>query len=383
MAEAAHPVRQTRRITVGSVPIGDGAPVSIQSMTNTDSADPEATLAQIRSLAALGCQIVRVTLPHRRAVGAFRRVCAESPIPVIADIHFQARLAVAAIEAGADGIRINPGNIGGPKALRQVAEAARTAGVPIRVGVNSGSLEEDLLRKHGHPTAQALCESALRHCRGLEDLGFQAIKVSIKASDVATTVQANRLFAAATDYPLHLGVTEAGTPARGTVKSAVGIGALLLEGIGDTLRVSLTAPPEEEIRVALRILEAVGLRQAEPDIVSCPTCGRTTVDLIDLVNRVEDELLRIRRSGGRIALRRIAIMGCVVNGPGEAREADLGIACDHTGGVLFRHGSVVRRLAREALLTGLLDEIRRNTAFPPSEMPAPPAPDGGSAATVC
>lgn len=356
-------MRATRQIHVGTVAVGGGAPVSVQSMTNTDTADTEATLAQIGRLAAAGCEIVRVTVPNRHAVEPFREICRSSPLPVIADIHFSAALAVAAIEAGAAGVRVNPGNLGGAAALRQVAEAARAAGVPIRVGVNSGSLEKDLLEAYGHPAPAALAESARRHCQALEAMGFSAIKVSIKASEVRTTVEANRQFAATTDYPLHLGITEAGTAAQGIIKSAVGIGALLLDGIGDTIRVSLTAPPEEEIRAALRILEAAGRRQAEPDIVSCPTCGRTAVDLIGLATAVEAAIDRIKAEGGRITLRRIAIMGCAVNGPGEAREADLGIAGDAQGGVLFRHGQIVRRLSEAELLPALLDEIRASTVY--------------------
>ena len=358
-------MRVTRQVHLGRVAIGGGAPVSIQSMTNTDSADPDATLAQVRSLAAAGCEIIRVAVPNRRCVASFATICRQSPLPVIADIHFSAELAVAAIEAGAAGVRINPGNLGGPDELARVAAAARAAGIPIRVGVNSGSLEKDLLETYGHPTASALAESARRHCRRLEAMGFQQIKVSIKASDVRTTVEANRLFAADTDYPLHLGVTESGTATRGIIKSAVGIGALLLDGIGDTVRVSLTAPPEEEIRAAIGILEAAGLREAWPDLVSCPTCGRTTVDLIRLVGEVEAAIAGIKAAGGRIELRRIAIMGCAVNGPGEAREADLGIAGEAHGGVLFRRGEVVRRLRETELLPALLEEIREHTVFRP------------------
>jgi (E)-4-hydroxy-3-methylbut-2-enyl-diphosphate synthase len=358
--------RVTRQIHVGRVAVGGGAPVSIQSMTNTDTGDADATLAQVRSLAAVGCEIIRAAVPNRRCLDAFAAICRASPLPVIADIHFSADLAVAAIAAGAAGVRINPGNLGGPDELRRVADAARAARIPIRVGVNSGSLEKDLLERYGHPTAAALAESARRHCRQLEAMGFDQIKVSIKASDVRTTVEANRLFAADTDYPLHLGVTEAGTAAGGIVKSAVGIGALLLDGIGDTIRVSLTAPPEEEIRAAIRILEAAGVREAQPDLVSCPTCGRTAMDLIRLVNEVETAIAGIKAAGGRIDLRRIAIMGCAVNGPGEAREADLGIAGDAQGGVLFRRGEIVRRLPEAELLPALLEEIRAHTVFAPS-----------------
>jgi (E)-4-hydroxy-3-methylbut-2-enyl-diphosphate synthase len=357
-------MRITRQIHVGRIPVGGGAPVSVQSMTNTDTGDAEATLAQIRRLAAAGCDIVRVAVPNRAVLASFAAICRESPLPVIADIHFSADLAVAAIASGAAAVRVNPGNLGDVKELHKVAEAARAARTPVRVGVNSGSLEQDLLAAYGHPTAEALAESARRHCQRLESFGFRDVKVSIKASTVRTTVDANRLFAADTDYPLHLGITEAGTAANGVVKSAVGIGALLLDGIGDTIRVSLTAPPEEEVRAAIRILEATGLRAAAPDLVSCPTCARTAGDLIGLTQAVEAAIADIKAHGGHIGLQRIAIMGCVVNGPGEAREADLGIAGDAQGGVLFRKGQIVRRLSEPELLPALLAEIHARTVYP-------------------
>lgn len=350
--------RKSRAIRVGSVQVGGGAPVSIQSMTNSDTRDTAATLEQISCLAEAGCEIVRVTLPSRDAVDAFGEICAASPLPVIADIHFNHRLALAAIAHGAAGVRINPGNIGGKDGIAAVTEAAGAMGIPIRVGVNSGSLEPEILARYGAATAEALVESALGHCRMLEEFGFRDIKVSIKASDVTTTVCATRLFAARTDYPLHLGITEAGARLGGIVKSSVGIGALLLDGIGDTIRVSLTAPPEEEIRVAIRILEAAGLRTAHPEIVACPTCGRCGIDLIGLVQRVEDAIEEMRRDGYTIPLRKVAIMGCVVNGPGEARDADLGIAGEPGGGVLFRKGVITGRVREDQLFDTLMAEIR-------------------------
>jgi len=359
--------RATRGLKIGPVPVGGGAPVSVQSMTNTDPGDPVATLAQIQELAGAGCDIVRVAIPTSEAVRALLKILKTSPVPIVADIHFDPRLAVRAIEAGAHGIRINPGNIGGPDAVRAVAEAAVKRHTPIRVGVNGGSLEKDILARFGGPTPAALAESALRHCKALESVGCRDIKVSLKSSDAWTTVAANRIFAARTDYPLHLGVTEAGTERAGVVKSAVGIGALLLDGIGDTIRVSLTAPPVHEVDAALRILEACGLREAAPEIVACPTCGRTQIDLIALTTAVEREISRIKAAGFRVGLRKIAIMGCAVNGPGEARDADIGIAGGNGRGVLFRNGEVVRSFPEHRLFEELMVEIRARTrpAVPP------------------
>ena len=354
-------MRRSRGLMLGTLRIGGGAPVSVQSMTDTDTRDVVGTCEQIRELALAGCDAVRVALPDQAALAALPGILAGSSIPVVADIHFDYRLALGAIRVGAHGIRINPGNIGSRDRVRQVAVAAAERGVPIRIGVNSGSLDQAVREKHGGATAQALCESALLACRMLEQDGCSGLKVSLKASDVATTVAACRLFATRTDYPLHLGVTEAGTLETGTIKSAVGIGALLLDGIGDTLRVSLTASPLEEVRVGIRILEAVGLREARPDIVSCPTCGRTRVALVPIVQALECEIARIKSSGGRIGLGKIAVMGCAVNGPGEAREADLGIAAGDGYGVLFRHGKVVRRVAENELLQTLLAEIAEAT----------------------
>jgi (E)-4-hydroxy-3-methylbut-2-enyl-diphosphate synthase len=297
-------------------------------------------------------------VPDAEAAAALPQIIVGSPIPVIADIHFDHNLALTAIDAGIHCIRINPGTIGNRSHLAAIARRAAAAGIPLRVGVNSGSLEREILDKHGGPTPEAMVESALRHCEFFEDLGCSQLKVSLKTSTVTSTVAAYRLFASATDYPLHVGVTEAGTVASGTIKSAVAIGGLLLEGIGDTIRVSLTAPPRDEIPVARKILEAAGLRAARPEIISCPTCGRTEIDLVPLVEAVEDEIERLKVAGKTINLDRIAVMGCVVNGPGEARHADIGIAGGRHNGVFFRDGKVIRKLAEEELLPALLAEIR-------------------------
>lgn len=338
-------MRRSRKIRLGSVEIGGGAPVSIQSMTNTDTSDVEGTMRQIRELAAAGCEIVRCTVPDMAAAEAYGEIVRRSPVPVVADIHFDADLAMAALDAGSPGIRINPGNLK-DSALKKLAERAGECGAVIRVGANSGSVRKSLLeelkksgRDEKQAMAEALCQSALEQCRLLEQYGFDRIKVSLKASDVPVCVAAYERFAAMTDYPLHLGVTEAGTPGRGVVKSAVGIGALLLRGIGDTIRVSLTAPPVSEVGAALRILESCGLRPAEPEIVSCPTCGRTTYDLVGAAEEVEAFVASLKASGRRVAMKKIAVMGCAVNGPGEARDADAGIAGAKNGEVvLFRHG---------------------------------------------
>ena len=335
-------------------------------MTNTATTDIEGTLAQIRELAAAGCDLIRVAVPDQAAVAALAHIVRQSPLPVIADIHFDYRLALAAIAAGAHAIRINPGNLGGPDRVQAVAAAARDAGIVVRIGVNAASLNDAQLAVGGGQRAAAMVAAAIEFCAAFEAAGCTALKVSLKASDVATTVAACRLFAAQTDYPLHLGVTEAGTPAAGIVKSAVGIGALLLDGIGDTIRVSLTAPPVEEVRAGIRILEAVGLREAAPEIVSCPTCGRTRIALQPLVEAVEDEIRRLKASGHTINLRKIALMGCVVNGPGEARDADLGIAGGDGKGALFRHGKVVRTVPEGELLAAFLAELRQHVSPPPT-----------------
>ena len=341
----------TRRIRLGGIPIGNGAPIAVQSMTNTPTQDVAATVAQIRRLEAAGCEIVRVAVPDEAAALAISDIRPQIRIPLIADIHFDYRLAVAAADNGADGLRINPGNIGGNDKVRKVVDAAIKRGLPIRIGVNAGSLEKDLLQKYGGATAPAMVESAMRHVALLEALDFHEIKISIKASDVPRTVEAYRLLAAATDYPLHLGVTEAGSLYAGTVKSALGIGMLLAEGIGDTLRVSLTRDPVEEVRVGFEILKALGLRQHGPEIISCPTCGRCDFDLFGVVEEVEKALLT------RPVPVKLAIMGCVVNGPGEAQEADIGIAGGVGQGILFRRGKVVRKVPQEKLVETLLEEV--------------------------
>ena len=359
--------RKTRKINVGSVAIGGGAPVSLQSMTNTCTADSAATLAQIRLLASSGCDIIRCAVPDEAALRALPEILAGSPIPVIADIHFDYRLALGAIKAGIHGIRINPGNIGSPDRVRAVAEAAGEAGIPIRVGANSGSLPKGLYDSKlasglapRDAMAQALAEAALEQVTLLEQYGFRQIKVSLKSSSVVSTVDACRRFAEISDIPLHIGITEAGIPAYGIIKSAVGIGALLMEGIGETMRVSLTADPVEEIRAGLRILEAAGLRRAEPEIVSCPTCGRTRIDLTRLATEVYDHVERLKQSGKRINLRKIAVMGCVVNGPGEAHDADIGLAGGDGKAVLFRSGTVIATLPEQEALEQLKNEIGKH-----------------------
>ncbi|MCF6174405.1 MAG: flavodoxin-dependent (E)-4-hydroxy-3-methylbut-2-enyl-diphosphate synthase [Victivallaceae bacterium] len=340
--------KQRRQITVGNILIGGGAPVSIQSMTNTDTRDADATLQQIEELFSVGCQIIRVAVPDMIAVAVLPEIIAQSPIPVLADIHFDYRLALGAIAAGVHGLRLNPGNIGDQTKIAKVAECAGEAGIPIRVGANSGSLPQDLLESklangmsHADALAESLVESVLEQCNILENYGFNAIKVSLKASDVPVTLQAYRKFAQLSDYPLHIGITEAGTLKRGTIKSAVGIGALLLDGLGDTLRVSLTAAPIEEVKLAKTILECAGIRQAYPEIVSCPTCGRTEIDLISLAEKVEGLVEQLKTDGHIINMKKIAVMGCIVNGPGEAQDADIGIAGGKENVILFRHGKKI------------------------------------------
>lgn len=344
---------KTKRLNLGQVPIGGGAPVAVQSMTSTDTRDAQATLAQIQRLSQAGCEVIRCAVPDMEAARAFGPICAASPLPVVADIHFDARLAVAAVENGAAGLRINPGNIGGEDAVQRVLEAAKSHGAPIRVGANSGSLPKDLLAKHGGPCPEALVEAALRHVRFLEKRGFDQIKVSLKSSSVLDTIAAYRLFAKESNLPTHLGVTEAGGLLAGTVKSSVGIGALLLEGIGDTLRVSLTADPVREVEVAWHLLRACGLRQRGVEIISCPTCGRTEIELIELVEAAEKELAFIKTP------LTVAIMGCVVNGPGEAAHADVGVAGGRGQGVLFAKGEVLKKVPESDLLEVLMNQVLR------------------------
>ncbi len=347
----SHKRKKTRPISVGSVAIGGFAPVSVQSMTNTRTQDVAATVAQVKRLEAVGCEIIRVAVPDEEAALAVGRIKPQIDIPLIADIHFDHRLAIAAAKAGADALRINPGNIGGREKVKAVVDCAKDLNLPIRIGVNSGSLEQDILDAHGGVTPQAMVESAMRNIEQLAELDFHDIKISLKASDVYRTLTAYRLLSDKVDYPLHVGVTEAGSLFPGIVKSSLGIGMLLAEGIGDTLRVSLTRDPEDEVRVAYEILQALNLRRRGPEIVSCPTCGRTEIDLIGIVDKVEAALKSCRKP------LKIAIMGCVVNGPGEAREADIGIAGGRGIGILFSKGKVLRKCPEDKLIDELLSEI--------------------------
>jgi (E)-4-hydroxy-3-methylbut-2-enyl-diphosphate synthase len=344
-----------RQVTVGGVLIGGGAPITVQSMTTTKTADVAETVAQIKRLEAAGCDIVRVAVPDTKAARAVADIKAQIAIPLVADIHFDHRLALLAVEAGADKIRINPGNIGGEDKVRAVAEACRRRGVPIRIGVNGGSLEKDLLATYGGVTAEALVESALRHIRLLEKFEFYDICVSIKASETQLTIDACRRLSQTVDYPLHLGVTEAGTEYMGIIKSAVGIGALLAEGIGDTIRVSLTAPPEREVKAGIAILKSLGLRRSGAALISCPTCGRTRIDLIRIAEEVEARLEKLDRDIT------VAVMGCAVNGPGEARRADYGIAGGDGEGVLFRKGETINKVPMERLVDELFAMIEADT----------------------
>ncbi len=343
----------TRRIMVGNVPIGGGADVVIQSMLNTKTTDVEGSLAQIRSLASAGCQIARLAVPNMEAARGFAEICKESVLPLVADIHFDYRLAIAAAEGGASKIRINPGNIGGEDRVKAVVDACKDRHIPIRIGVNGGSLEKELLEKYGHPTAEALVESAFGHLELLEKYGFYDTCVSMKSSHVPTMVAAARLFRSKCDYPLHIGVTETGPVRQGLIKSAMGIGSLLLDGIGDTLRVSLTDDPVEEVYAAKDILKAAGLRKDGVDIISCPTCGRTRIDLIGLVNKVDEALRDCKKPIT------VAVMGCIVNGPGEAREADIGIAGGDGWGMIFEKGEQVAKLPYDELLPELLRRIEK------------------------
>ena len=345
--------KKTREIRIGTVKVGGTAPISVQSMTNTRTQDVPATVAQIHRLEQAGCEIIRVAVPDTDAADSIARIKSQISIPLIADIHFDYRLALAAIKAGADGIRINPGNIGGPKKLKAVADAAEDAGVCIRIGVNAGSLEKDILKKHRHPTAQAMVESAMRHIEWFHESGFENLKISIKASDVLKTVEAYRLLSRKTRHPLHVGVTEAGSLYSGSVKSAIGIGMLLADGIGDTLRVSLTRDPVEEIRIGYEILKALDIRRVGPEIISCPTCGRCRIDLFDIVDKVENILLT------KSVPLKIAIMGCVVNGPGEAKEADIGIAGGDGIGILFSKGKVIKKFPQDQLVEMLIKEVEK------------------------
>ena len=341
----------TRQIHVGGVPIGGGAPVAIQSMLNTKTTDVQASLEQIRALAAAGCQIARLSVQNMEAARGFAEICKESPLPLVADIHFDYKLAIAAAEGGASKIRINPGNIGGEDRVKAVVDICKDQKIPIRIGVNGGSLDKKLLEKYGHPTAEALVESAFQHLELLEKQGFYDTCVSMKSSTVSTMVAAARLFRSKCDYPLHIGVTETGPVRQGLIKSAMGIGALLLDGIGDTIRVSLTDDPVQEVYAAKDILKAAGLRKEGVNIISCPTCGRTRIDLIGLVNQVDAALKDCPKPIT------VAVMGCVVNGPGEAREADIGIAGGDGWGMIFEKGVEVEKLPFDQLLDALLRRI--------------------------
>lgn len=344
--------RVTRPTMVGPVMVGGEAPISVQSMTNTDTRDPEATLAQVTRLAEAGCEIIRVAIPHADALPGFQAICAASPLPVVADIHFDHRLAIEAARTGAAKLRINPGNIGSTERVDAVIDAAGAAGVPIRIGVNAGSLADEYAELDW-PLAEKLAASAVAFCAHFESRGFTDIVVSAKASSVNATVDAYRKLADEVPYPLHIGVTEAGTLAAGTVKSAVGLGILLADGIGDTLRVSLTADPVEEVRVGWEILAALDIRRRGPELVSCPTCGRCEVDLIPIATEIE------RRLASRRTAVKVAVMGCIVNGPGEAREADIGVAAGKGVGLLFAHGQPLRKVPESEIIEALMEEIDR------------------------
>ena len=348
--------KQTRQIMVGNVPVGGDAPISVQSMTNTSTADVLETVSQIKQLENAGCEIIRLAVPDMDAAKALRVIRESISIPLIGDIHFDWRLAVSAMEHGAQAIRINPGNLGGQEKLSRVVAAARQHHVPIRVGVNSGSIEKELLQDHGYPTPEnprALIESALNNVRALEKLGFYELKVSIKSADVLTTINGYRNLSALIDYPLHIGVTEAGGLIAGTVKSSVALGILLYEGIGDTFRISLTRDPVEEIRVGYELLRSLKIRERGPELISCPTCGRTKIDLFSLAEEVERFIQTMDSP------LKVAVMGCVVNGPGEAREADIGIAGGHGVGIIFKKGALFKKVAEADLLPVFMEELKK------------------------
>ena len=343
--------RKTRQIAIGNVKIGGGAPISVQSMTNTKTTDTEATVAQIKALQDAGCDIVRLAVPDMAAAENIVNIKAQVNIPLVADIHFDYRLALKAIEQGIDALRINPGNIGDEERVKAVVTAAKAKHIPIRIGVNAGSLDKKLLAKYGKVTAEALVESAMEHMRILEKLDFHDIKISLKAHDVPLTIEAYRLMSQTVDYPLHLGITEAGTVNTGIIKSAVGIGALLAEGIGDTFRISLTGDPVNEVKVANEILKALGLKEYGPTLISCPTCGRCNIDLPSIAAKVEKRLDGIKKPV------KVAVMGCVVNGPGEARDADIGIAGGKGEGLLFRKGEIIGKVPEDKLVDALFAEL--------------------------
>lgn len=343
--------RNTKKIRVGSVEIGGGSPISIQSMTNTDTRDVKATIQQVLELEKAGCDIVRISVFDKKCADTIKEIKKETGIPLVADIHFDYRLALASIENGIDKLRINPGNIGGPNAVKQVVDAAKEREIPIRIGVNAGSLSSDILERFGN-TPSGMVESAMEHVAILEDLGYDRIIISLKASNVIKTIEAYRLISQRVNYPLHLGITEAGTFLSGTVKSSIGLGILLAEGIGDTIRVSLTASPVEEVRVGLEILKALGLKASGVEIISCPTCGRCNINLFDMADKLQNELKDIKHP------LKVALMGCVVNGPGEAREADIGIAGGKGKVALFKKGKIIGTVPEEKAFEMLLSEIR-------------------------
>ncbi len=347
------PRRKTKPIKIGKVVVGGQAPIVVQSMTKTDSRDIVSTVKQIQRLSESGCEIVRVAVPDKEAAQALRTIRQRVEVPLIADIHFDHRLALMAMEAGVDGLRLNPGTIGSRDKIKLIVKEAKERGIPIRLGINSGSLEKALLQKYHGATAEAMVESALNHVHLLEDLGFNLIKISLKASDVLRTVEAYRLLASKVDYPFHVGITEAGPLLSGAVKSAVGCGILLLEGLADTIRVSLTAPPEEEVKVAYLILSSLGLTHRGVQIISCPTCGRLEVDLLSIVHKVEKELASLEANLS------VALMGCMVNGPGEAREADIGLACGRGQGIIFKKGRVWRKVEEKEILPVFLAEVKK------------------------
>lgn len=345
--------RKTRKIYYGNVAVGGDAPITVQSMTNTKTVDFKSTVSQIKELEEEECDIIRVAVPDMESALVLSRIREKINIPLIADIHFDYSLALEAIKQGVDGLRLNPGNIGDDNKVRKVVLAAKEKEIPIRIGVNSGSIQKDLLRKYGKPTAEAMVESAMKHIRILEDNGFFDIIVSLKATDVLMTIKAYQLLAERVDYPFHIGITEAGTLWSGTIKSAVGIGSLLSQGLGDTIRVSLTGNPLDEVKVGWQILKSLRLRKSGPEIISCPSCGRTEIDLIELADKVENEVKKMDKDIT------IAVMGCAVNGPGEAREADIGIAGGKGEGLIFKKGKLLRKVAEEKLLEELLKEIKK------------------------
>jgi (E)-4-hydroxy-3-methylbut-2-enyl-diphosphate synthase len=344
--------RKSRKVLVGGVPVGGDSPITVQTMTKTKTADVEATVRQIKEAEEAGCDIIRVTVNDKEAAEAIKEIVRRSNIPIVADIHFNHIFALKAIEAGVSKVRINPGNIGSEERIKEVLTKAKERKIPIRIGVNSGSLEEEILEKHGYPTAEALYESAMKHVKICEKYGFEDIVISVKSTDVRLMIEAYRMIAERTDYPLHLGVTEAGTTRVGTIKSAVGIGTLLAEGIGDTIRVSLTDDPVKEVEVGKEILRSLGLATRNVEIIACPTCGRLEVDLFSITNKLEEAVKDIKKPV------KVALLGCVVNGPGEASEADIGIAAGKGVAILYRKGEVVRRLKEEEIVDVLLEEIR-------------------------